>query len=197
MDNQKRFDQIESMLVDLLRKQDQQSEQLERILRTLKEHREAINSLGELLNGHTDVLNGHTGILNSHTGILSSHTDSLQRQELRLDAIGEQIGDVVTILKLSEARHTETERRQDAMLAELTRVGQRSDAAVEGLRILLQRQQTTDTRLDSTVQTQLQLMQLMRLDADTVAELARRFPALEGQEPRIQRLEDQVFRAAS
>jgi hypothetical protein len=57
--------------------------------------------------------------LNSHTEILNSHTELLQRQEQRLAAVGDQIGDIINVLKLSEARHTDTEQRQDAMMAEI------------------------------------------------------------------------------
>jgi len=190
MDSNKRFDQLESLLVDLARKQDQQSEQIANILRILSEHGKAINSLGELLNSHT-------GVLNSHTDVLNSHTASFVRQEQRLDDIGEQIGSIINILKLSEARHAATEQRQDAMLAEVQRLGKRTDASVEAVRLLLKRQENTDTRLDGMVQTQLQMLQLQRLDADKLDDLGRRLPAAEGQEPRIKRLEDEVFRAAS
>lgn len=197
MDINNRFDQLESLLVDLARKQDQQAEQIVRILQILGSHGEAINNLGELLNGSIEVLNSHTEVLNSHT-------ESLHRQEIRLDNIGDQIGDIINILKISEARHTETERRQDVMMSEISLQGQRLDAqgqrqdvAVEALRALLKRQENTDSRLDGVVQTQLQMLQLMRADADKVDGLAQRLPAAEGQEPRIKRLEDEVFRAAS
>jgi hypothetical protein len=142
--------------------------------------------------------------LNSHTEILNSHTKLLQRQEQRLDAVGDQIGDIITVLKLSEDRHTDTEQRQDAMMAEIKTQGQRldaqsqrQDAAVEALRVLLKRQENTDSRLAGLVQTQLQLLQLMRADVEKVADLAQRLPAAEGQKPRSKRLEDEVFRAAS
>ena len=180
MDINKRFDQLESLLVDLARKQDQQAEQIAHILRILGSHGEAINSLGELLNSHTVVLNSHTEVLNSHTEIL-------HRQERRLDDISDQIGDLINILKMSETRHTESERRQDAMMAEIKMQSQRQDVAVEALRVMLKRQDTTDSRLDGLVQTQLQMLQLMRADANK----------LDGQEPRIKRLEDEVFREAN
>lgn len=182
MDSTKRFDQLESLLVDLARKQDQQAEQIARILQILGSHGEAINSLGELLNGHTEILNSHTEVMN--------------RQEIRLDNIGDQIGDIINILKLSEARHTEGEQRQEALMAEIKGQSQRQDVAVEALRALLKRQENTDSRLDGVVQTQLQMLQLMRADADKVDGLAQRLPTAEGQEPRIKRLEDEVFRAA-
>lgn len=183
MDIAKRFDQLESLLVDLARKQDQQAEQIAHILQILGNHGKAINSLGELLNSHTEVLN--------------SHTEILHRQEVRLDNIGDQIGDIINILKLSEARHTGSERRQEVLMTEIKVQSQRQDVAVEALRALLKRQDNTDSRLDGVVQTQLQMLQLMRADADQLADLAQRLPAVEGQEPRLKRLEDEVFRAAS
>lgn len=123
--------------------------------------------------------------------------EGIARQEVRLDAIGEQIGDVITILKLSEARHTQAEQRQDTILAEIQRQGQRLDAGIEAIKLSFKRQESTEARLDAAVQTQLQMLQLLRLDADKVDNLAQRLPAVEGQEPRIKRLEDEVFRAAS
>ena len=215
MDIDKRFDQLESLLVDLARKQDQQAEQIARILQILAQYGEAINSLGEILNGsievlnghtqvldgHTEVLNGHTEVLNGqtemlnvhtqvldgHTRALNGHTEILHRQETRLDNIGDQIGDIINILKMSETRHTESERRQDALMAEIKTQSQRQDVAVEALRALLKRQENTDSRLDGVVQTQLQMLQLMRADANK----------LDDQEPRIKRLEDEVFREGS
>ncbi|AMR27810.1 hypothetical protein A0257_12400 [Hymenobacter psoromatis] len=186
MDINKRFDQLESLLVDLARKQDQQAEQIARIIQILNGHGEAINSLGELLNSHTELLNSHTELLNSHTEVLNSHTGILQRQEVRLDNISDQIGDIITILKISEARHTETEQRQDAMMAEIQQQGKRQDVAVDALKVLFKRQQTTDTRLDELVQTELQMLQLMRRDAEK----------LEDHEPRLKRLEDEFLRPA-
>lgn len=70
-------------------------------------------------------------------------------------------------------------------------------AVVNILKNLVKRRETTDTRLDGVVQTQLQLLQLMRLDADQTDDHARRLPAVESHGPRIQRLEDEVFRTDS
>jgi len=162
MDSKERFDQLESLLVDLARKVDRQGEAITR-------QGEAIAWQGE----------------------------AIARQEIKLDAIGEQIGGIIDILKISEARHTQAEQRQDAILAELQRLGKRTDASVEAIRLLLKRLEATDTRLDGTVQAQLQMLQLQRLDANKLDDLSRRLPATEGQEPRIKRLEDEVFRAAS
>lgn len=176
MDTSERFDQLESLLVDLARKVDRQGEQIAQIITILNQQGEAIVGQG---------------------GAIAGQGDAILRQEKRLDAIGEQIGDSINILKISEARHTETERHQDAVMAEIKQQGQRQDVAVDALRALLNRQETTDSRLDSAVQTQLQMLQLMRLTSEKTNDLVQRLPPVEGQEPRIKRLEDEVFRAAS
>ena len=169
MDSKERFDQLESLLVNLARKVDQQGEQITQIITVLNRQDEAITRQGE----------------------------ATTRIEQRLDDVGEQIGDIINILKLSEARHTEAAQQQAEMMSEIQRLGKRTDASVEAIKLLLNRQQATDTRLDGVVQTQLQMLQLQRLDADKLDDLSRRLPATESQEPRIKRLEDEVFRAAS
>ena len=113
--------------------------------------------------------------------------EAVFQQGKLLTIVSEQADGIIDFLKLSAARHDEAERRQDAMLVEIQRQGQRQDASVEALRALLKRQETTDLRLDSAVQTQLQMLQLMRADADKI----------DSHEPRLKRLEDEVFRAAS
>lgn len=152
MDSNERFDQLESLLVDLARKVDQLD-----------------------------------GAFARQSEAIARQSEAIARQEIRLDGISDQIGDIINILKLSEARHTETEQRQDALLVEIQRQGQRQDVAVEALKLLLKRQENADARLDGVVQAQLQTLQLMRVDADR----------LDGQEPRLKRLEDEVFREAS
>ncbi len=169
MDSKERFDQLEGLLVDLARKVDQQGEAIARQGEAIARQGEAIAWQGE----------------------------AIARQEIRLDNISEQLGDIINILKISEARHTQVEQQQTEMLLEIQRLGQRTDATVEAIKLLLNRQQATDTRLDGVVQAQLQMLQLQRLDADKIDDLSRRLPAAEGQEPRIKRLEDEVFRAAS
>ena len=183
MDSNKRFDQLESLLVDLARKQDQQAGQIARIL--------------EALNQHGEILARQDEAIARQGEAIARQGEAIARQEVRLDNISDQIGDIITILKLSEARHTETEQRQDALMAEIKVQSQRQDVAVEALKVLLKRQETTSSRLDGVVQTQLQMLQLMQSDAEKVTALADRLPTLEGQEPRIKRLEDEVFRAAS
>lgn len=183
MDINERFNQIESLLVDLARKVDRQGE-------ILAQH-------SGILAQHGEILAQHGEILVQHSGILSQHTSSMARQEKLLTIVSEQADGIIEFLKLSEARHTQAEQRQDTMLVEIQRQGQRLDASVEAVKVLLKRQESTDARLDAAVQTQLQMLQLLRLDADKVDELTRRTLPLEGQEPRIKRLEDEVFRAAS
>ena len=141
MDINKRFDQLESLLVDLARKQDQQSAQIAQIITELNRQGEATS-----------------------------------RIERRLDSIDEQIGDVINIFKLSEARHTQTEKRLDGLAVEIREQGRRTDEAL---------------------QVQMQMLELMRAGNSKTDALAQQFALAEGQEPRIKRLEDQVFRTAS
>ena len=173
MDSNQRFDQLESLLVDLARKQDHQTGQLVQIIAELQRLGEVVSQQGEAIarQGQAIVQQGET----------------IARLEVKFDNISEQIGDIINILKISEARHTQIEQRQDIMLVEIQRQGQRQDAAIDAIKALLKRQENTDSRLDGVVQAQLQTLQLMRVDADKI----------EKQEPRITRLEDEVFRAAS
>lgn len=187
MDNKQRFDQLESLLVDLARKVDQQGEQIAEIIQVLNRQSEAINRQGEAINRQSETINRQSEGITRLGDIM----------EQRFGDVGEQIGDIINILKLSEARHTEAAQQQAESMAEIRRLGARTDASVEAIKLLLNRQQTTDSRLDGVVQTQLQMLQLQRLDADKIDDINRRLPAAEGQEPRIKRLEDEVFRAAS
>ena len=134
MDTNQRFDQLESLLVDLARKVDQQGE--------------AIKSQGE----------------------------ALVRIEKRLDGIEDQIGDIINIFKLSEARHTQAEQRAEVLATEIKEQGRRTD---------------------ETIQVQMQMLALMRAGNAKAEGLDQRLGLVENQEPRLKRLEDEVFRAAS
>lgn len=183
MDGKERFDQLESLLVDLARKVDRQGEQITQLITVLNRQGEAIDQLGQAVVRQSEAI--------------SQQGKAIERQEKLLTIVSEQVDGVVELFKLSTARHAEAERQQAEVMAEIQRLGKRTDASVEAIKLLLSRQQATDTRLDGVVQTQLQMLQLQRLDADKLDELSRRLPAAEGQEPRIKRLEDEVFRAAS
>jgi len=148
MDSNERFDQLESLLVDLARKQDQQSVQIAQIITELNRQGEALNRQGEIT----------------------------ARIERRLDSIDEQIGDIINIFKLSEARHTQTEQRLDSLAVEIKEQGRRTD---------------------ETIQVQMQMLALMRAGNTKADDLDQRLGLMEGQEPRLKRLEDKVFRAAS
>jgi hypothetical protein len=127
MDTNQRFDQLESLLVDLARKVDQQGEALVRI-------------------------------------------------EKRLDGIEDHIGDIINIFKLSEARHTQAGQRAEILATEIKEQGRRTD---------------------ETIQVQMQMLALMRAGNAKAEGLDQRLGLTENQEPRIKRLEDEVFRAAS
>jgi hypothetical protein len=141
MDTNKRFDQLESLLVDLARKVDQQGE--------------AIAKQGE---------------------VLAKQGGAIERIEQRITNIDEQIGDIINIFKLSEARHTQTEQRLESLAMGLQEQGRRTDEAL---------------------QIQMQMLELMRAGNAKTEALEQRFALLENQEPRIKRLEDEAFRAAS
>jgi hypothetical protein len=141
MDNNKRFDQLESLLVDLARKVDQQGE--------------AIAKQGEAI---------------------AKQGGTIERIERHLDSIDEQIGDIINIFKLSEARHTQAEQRAELLATEIKEQGRRTD---------------------ETIQVQIQMLALMRAGNAKAEALDQRLGLTENQEPRIKRLEDEVFRAAS
>jgi DNA repair ATPase RecN len=141
MDSKQRFDQLESLIVDLARKVDQQGEAIGRIEQRLG------------------------GIEQRVGGI-----------EQRLDNIEDQIGDIINIFKLSEARHTQSEQRLDMLATEIQEQGRRTDEAL---------------------QIQMQMIALMRAGNNKTEALEQQYSLLENQEPRIKRLEDEVFRAAS
>ncbi|RZK35572.1 MAG: hypothetical protein EOO57_08870 [Hymenobacter sp.] len=141
MDAKDRFDQLESLLVDLARKVDQQAE--------------AIAKQGDAI---------------------AKQGDAIVRIERRLDSIDEQIGDIITIFKISEARHTQSEQRLDALAVEIKEQGRRTD---------------------DMLQVQMQMLTLMRASNTKIEALDQRLELVEGQEPRLKRLEDEVFRAAS
>ena len=141
MDTNERFDQLESLLVDLTRRVDGLDEK--------------VNKLDE----------------------------KVDKQGKLLTIVSEQVDTIVGFLKLSEARHTQAEQRQDAMLVEIREQGR--EIKEQG------------RRLDTALNVQLQMLQLMRTASTKTEELTSRLEPLESQEPRIKRLEDQVFRAAS
>ncbi len=155
MDSNQRFDQLESLLVDLARKVDQQGEKIAQIITELHRQGEAIDRQGEAID---------------HQG------EAIDRIEQRLDDISEQIGDIIGIFKISEARHTQAEQRLEALALETKEQGRRTDEAL---------------------QVQLQMITLMRAGNSKTEALEQQFSALENQEPRIKKLEDEVFRAAS
>ena len=148
MDSNQRFDQLESLLVDLARKADQQAAAIARQGEAIGQQGEAIGRQGE----------------------------AIGRIERRLDNIDEQIGDIINIFKISEARHTQVEQRLDMLATEIKEQGRRTD---------------------ETIQVQMQMLALMRAGNAKAEDLDQRLGLLDGQEPRIKRLEDEVFRAAS
>ena len=148
MDINARFDQLESLMVDFGRKQDQ-------LIVEVRQHGEAL-------------------------GRIEQRLDTIDE---KIGAIDEQIGAIIQIFKISEARHTQTEQRQDTMLVEIREQGR--ELKEQG------------RRMDEAMQIQIQMLQLLRAGNDKTEGLAQRLAPLEAQEPRLKRLEDEVFRAAS
>ena len=169
MDYNKRFDQLESLLVDLARKVDQQGEAIERQGEAIGRQGEAIGRQGEAIGRQGEAI-GRQGEAIGRQG------EAIGRIEQRLDNIGEQIEGIIGIFKLSEARHTQAEQQIEALALEIKEQGRRTDEAL---------------------QVQMQMLALMRATNAKADDLNQRLGVVEGQEPRIQRLEDQVFRAAS
>lgn len=197
MDINERFNQLENLLVDLARKQDQQAGQIAQIIEELNRQSKVVDELREAVISQTEVITSQSEVIISQNEAIAELRKvfgeaitglgkDFARQEVRLDNLSEQIDDIIKILKLSAERSTEVERRQDAMMAEIQQQSKRQDVAVDALKVLLKRQQTTDSRLDDLVQTELQMLQLMRRDAEK----------LEDHEPRLKRLEDEFLRPA-
>ncbi len=100
----------------------------------------------------------------------------MDRQAEQMDQQSGQIDDIIGILKISDARQTRTEERQEGMLTEIKRQG---------------------NQLEILLQTQVKMMDLMVHNAARTDELERKMPAIVAYEARFQRLEDAVFKKAS
>ena len=211
MDINQRFDQLESLLVDLARKQDQQAEQIKQLIAEVRSHREIFNQQNEAIDQQSEAIDQQSNIISrqseaisQQSGVINLQSEAISRQgeaiarqgeaiarqgeaiariEQRLTAIEDQIEVIINIFKISEARHTRSEQQQEAMLLEIKQ---------NGLEIKEQGQ-----RLDAALNVQLEMLQLMRAGNDKSDDLARRIALTEDQEPRIKRLEDEVFRTAS
>ena len=48
-----------------------------------------------------------------------------------MDSIDEQIGDIINIFKLSEARHTQAEQRAELLATEIKEQGRRTDETIQ------------------------------------------------------------------
>ena len=131
MDVNQRFDQLESLLVDLARKQDQQAEQIKQLIAEVRRIGTAMNEQGEAIGRQGEAIG-------RQSEAIGRQGEAIVRIERRLDAIEEQIGAIINILKLSaEPAHSQAEQRQDAMMVEIREhrreikeQGQRLDAAL-------------------------------------------------------------------
>ena len=119
----------------------------------------------------------------------------------RMDRQAEQIDAIINILKLSDERQTRAEERQDAMLAEMRRDSaestRRFDESARHFVESTRRFDEQNERIETLLDTQLQMLKLMSRQADKTDELAERVPTIAGYESRVRRLEDAVFNKAS
>lgn len=107
---------------------------------------------------------------------MDRQAEQMDRQAEQMDQQSGQIDDIINILKISDARQTRTEERQEGMLTEIKRQG---------------------NQLEILLQTQVKMMDLMVHNAARTDELERKMPAIMAYETRFQRLEDAVFKKAS
>ena len=119
----------------------------------------------------------------------------------RMDHQAEQIDAIINILKLSDERQTRAEERQDAMLTEMRRDStestRRFDESARRFDESTRRFDEQNERIETLLDTQLQMLKLMSRQADKTDELAERVPTIAGYEGRVRRLEDAVFNKAS
>jgi len=82
MDYSDRFNQIESLLADLLKSHDRQNE-------ILKSHSEILKNHSEILNGHGEILKGINQTLNSQTRLFELLNDKIDRfdENRKMDVI--------------------------------------------------------------------------------------------------------------
>ena len=126
----------------------------------------------------------------------------------RMDRQSEQIDTVINILKISderqtraeerqtraEERQTRAEERQDAVLTEMRRGFAESDRRFNEQNMRLEEQ---GKHVETLLNTQMQMLELMSRQANKTDELAQRVPAIAAYESRVRRLEDAVFNKAS
>ena len=119
----------------------------------------------------------------------------------RMDRQAEQIDAIINILKLSDERQTRADERQDALLAEIRRDSaestRRFDESARRFDESTRRFDEQNERIETLLDTQLQMLKLMSRQADKTDELAERVPTIAGYESRVRRLEDAVFNKAS
>ena len=126
----------------------------------------------------------------------------------RMDRQAEQIDQIISILKISderqtraEERQTRAEERQDMMLTDMRRgfaeADRRFNEHNEQIKEQVRLTREQGQRLDTMLNTQMQMLELMSRQATRTDELAERIPAVAAYESRVRRLEDAVFNKAS
>ncbi len=135
---------------------------------------------------------------------MTQQNAQLLQQGQRIQNIDEQIGDIINILKISDARHTQAEERQDAMLAEIR--AQNREIQKQSQQIDKQSQQIDKQgqhideqgqRTDAALEMLSKTVDLMSYNATRTDALEKQMPVVLSYETRFQRLEEAVFKKAS
>ena len=67
------------------------------MLRKQDQHSEILNKQSEILNKHSEILNTHTEILSNHTEILNGHTKILEKQAETLEAVSSTLSNFMNV----------------------------------------------------------------------------------------------------
>lgn len=67
------------------------------MLRKQDQHSEILNKQSEILDKHSEILSSHTEILNSHTEILNGHTRILEKQADTLEVVSSTLSNFMNV----------------------------------------------------------------------------------------------------
>ena len=114
----------------------------------------------------------------------------------RMGRQSEQIDDIIKILKISDERQTRADERQTRAEQRQTRAEERQDLALAEIKRLGDRTDKHAEYIDLNIKFLLQQADLSALNARRTDALERQMPNLLSYETRFQRLEDVVFNKA-
>lgn len=115
----------------------------------------------------------------------------------RMDRQAGQIDDIISILKISDERQTRAEERQTRAEERQTRAEERQESMMLEIKNQGQEIKAQGQRMDTMLNTQLQMLELMSRQATRTDELEQRVPTIIAYESRMRRLEEAVFNKAS